>query len=63
MTVGQRTEPPAPAVEPAATPPLLVDSLVIASAERRREPELPASTVAAALAAPLPTAVARYDLV
>lgn len=48
---------------PANDPPLLADARVIASAERRREPELPQATVEAALRAPLPTRLARYDVV
>lgn len=41
----------------------LTDDLVIASRERQREPELAAATIEAALAAPLPTRSARYDVI
>lgn len=41
----------------------LTDDLVIASTERRREPELAAATIDAALAAPLPTRSALYDVI
>ena len=44
-------------------PPLLRDDLLIAARQRNREPELPAATVEAALAAPIPSEVARYDLI
>lgn len=43
--------------------PWLVDALVIASTERQREPELAAATIDAALAAPLPTTSALYDVI
>ncbi|MBA3644134.1 MAG: glycosyltransferase family 2 protein [Chloroflexia bacterium] len=41
----------------------LTDDLVIASRERQREPELAAATIEAAMAAPLPTRSARYDVI
>lgn len=41
----------------------LRDDLIIASRTRAREPELPASTIEEALAAPIPTERARYDVV
>ncbi|MDQ3225251.1 MAG: glycosyltransferase family 2 protein [Chloroflexota bacterium] len=48
---------------PRTTTPLLTDDLVIASRARAREPELPAATVAHALATPVPTKLARYDAI
>ncbi len=41
----------------------LTDDLVIASTERRREPALAEVTIELALAAPLPTRSARYDVI
>ena len=55
---------PQPASAAVGGPPAgLTDTLVIAAAARQREPELPAATVQAALDAPLPATLARYDLI
>lgn len=45
------------------TAPLLTDNLVIAARARAREPELPEATVAHALATPVASRPARYDVV
>jgi GT2 family glycosyltransferase len=56
-------DPIVPVVAGTGAVPLLTDDLVIAATDRQREPELPAATVREALVAPLPTEVARYDLI
>ncbi|MBA3449731.1 MAG: hypothetical protein H0T18_00805, partial [Chloroflexia bacterium] len=48
---------------PNCAPSLLTDDLVIASRARAREPELPEATVARALATPVSSRQARYDVV